>query len=91
MVLSIDEGVGSLVQALKDVKMIDDTLIVFMSDNGGPTIGNDSNEASNWPLRGGKVNPAYTGGRATAVIAEAVLCTWWIVVGRRSSHPSLHA
>lgn len=32
--LSVDEAVGTIVQALADTERLDDTLIVFMSDNG---------------------------------------------------------
>jgi len=34
MMLAVDEGVGSLVSALKDSSQLENTLFVFMSDNG---------------------------------------------------------
>ena len=34
--------------------MWDETLLVFLSDNGGPAAGFNDNMASNWPLRGMK-------------------------------------
>lgn len=47
----LDENVGKLVAHLKAKKQFDNTLIVFFSDNGGPT---SSNASLNAPLRGQK-------------------------------------
>lgn len=52
MISILDQGVGEVVKALKDNKMLQDTVIVFYSDNGGPTVGMHSTNASNYPLRG---------------------------------------
>jgi arylsulfatase A-like enzyme len=46
---SLDEGVGRIETALRDLGLLDDTLIVFLSDNGG-----QEPSASNAPLSGGK-------------------------------------
>ncbi len=51
MLTSMDQGVGEIVQKLKDLDLEDNTIIIFLSDNGGPTIELTS---SNLPLRGGK-------------------------------------
>ena len=32
--------------------MLQDTIIAFTTDNGGPAAGFDLNHASNWPLKG---------------------------------------
>ncbi|WP_405400989.1 sulfatase-like hydrolase/transferase [Maribacter sp. Asnod2-G09] len=50
MVYAVDRGVGELVKALKAKKEFDNTLIVFLSDNGGKL----SKGANNYPLREGK-------------------------------------
>ena len=50
MVYAVDRGVGELVEALKAVSEFDNTLIVFLSDNGGRT----DKGASNVPLKGAK-------------------------------------
>lgn len=50
MVYAVDRGVGRMVQTLKQNGQFDNTLILFLSDNGGkPSLG-----ASNAPLRGRK-------------------------------------
>ena len=34
--------------------MWESTLLVFVSDNGGPTNGNEGTSSNNFPMRGGK-------------------------------------
>ena len=51
MVSAVDDGVGRLLDKLKETGQIDNTIIVFLSDNGGPLADNGSNNA---PLRGQK-------------------------------------
>ena len=57
MVYAVDRGVGELVEALKATNQYDNTLIVFLSDNGGRT----DQGANNYPLRGVK-GDTYEGG-----------------------------
>lgn len=54
MLHSLDESVGEIVSALSRNGLIEDTIIAFMSDNGGPTAIEDIHPtgASNYPLRG---------------------------------------
>lgn len=65
MVSKLDESVGRVVQALKEKDMLENTIIVFMSDNGSPTfddsgrelpshvdVGISPNWGSNFPFRG---------------------------------------
>ena len=50
MVYAVDRGVGKLANALKSNGQLDNTLIVFLSDNGGKL----SLGATNYPLQKGK-------------------------------------
>jgi len=50
MVHHMDEGIGQLVAALREEGLLDDTLIVLTSDNGGERF------SDNWPLVGGKMD-----------------------------------
>ena len=49
MVYELDTAVGRLVEALNDKDMLNNTIIVFSTDNGGP-----KDAHSNWPFRGVK-------------------------------------
>ena len=57
MVETMDENVGKLLQLLKDLKIDDNTIVIFSSDHGG--LSNDGTKqrdlaTSNFPLRAGK-------------------------------------
>lgn len=65
MVESVDQAVGKLIQVLKKEEVLDNTLILFFSDNGG-LLGPTSNK----PLRSGKGYP-YEGG-----IREPMFIYW---------------
>ena len=58
MLGQLDDGVGEVLEAVKSEGILDNTLIVFLSDNGGPTRELTS---SNYPLRGEK-GKLYEGG-----------------------------
>lgn len=51
MLSAMDDGIGSVLATLKKHKLTNNTLVVFFSDNGGPTAANTS---TNGPLRGFK-------------------------------------
>jgi arylsulfatase A-like enzyme len=51
MLAALDEAVGKVLAKLKDAGIADDTLIAFISDNGGPE---QVNASDNGPLNGGK-------------------------------------
>ncbi|XP_036334031.1 arylsulfatase B-like isoform X4 [Rhagoletis pomonella] len=61
MLTQLDQSVGRIVQELQAHKMLQDSIIVFSTDNGGPPQGFNLNHASNWPLRGVK-NSVWEGG-----------------------------
>ncbi len=71
MIQSVDESVGRVLTALREHNLEDDTVVIFMSDNGGLAgIGNWLNITSNYPLRSGK-GTAYEGG-----IREPMIVKW---------------
>jgi arylsulfatase A-like enzyme len=51
MIEALDDAVGNIVEKLKDLHLDDNTMIVFISDNGGATY---TRATDNAPLRGGK-------------------------------------
>ncbi|KOX74856.1 Arylsulfatase B [Melipona quadrifasciata] len=61
MVSKLDESVGRIVYALGEKGMLRDSLILFLTDNGAPSIGRYRNYGSNYPLRGTKYT-LYEGG-----------------------------
>ena len=54
MVSAVDEGVGRLLDKLETLEIAENTIIFFLSDNGGPEPKNGSN---NGPLR--EENPPF--------------------------------
>ncbi len=55
MMLAMDEAIGSVNKKLADAGLEKNTLVVFISDNGGPTMkGVTVNGSVNLPLRGSK-------------------------------------
>ncbi|MDF7822596.1 sulfatase [Pontiellaceae bacterium B12227] len=79
MIHSMDDAVGSLLDAVEASGMADETIIIFTSDNGGNMYngivetGRDGKEyissaTSNFPLRGGKATMFEGGVRVPTVI-----------------------
>jgi arylsulfatase A-like enzyme len=54
MLTAMDEGIGRVVAAVEKAGLEQNTLICFISDNGGPITRNAPNASKNTPLRGGK-------------------------------------
>lgn len=63
MVRAVDDSVGNIVKALSDSGLLENTVLVFMSDNGAPSVEtrwDTENRGSNWPLRGVYLYIYYT-------------------------------
>ena len=58
MVSAVDDGVGNVLNKLEELKLTENTIVFFLSDNGGPEKKNGSN---NGELRNGK-GSLYDGG-----------------------------
>jgi len=63
MIKSVDDAVGKIVSALKKNNLLDNTIIIFFSDNGGHNA-----YTSNLPLRSGKGNPWEGGIRVPMIV-----------------------
>ncbi len=62
MIHHMDEGIGWVVQSLRSEGLLDNTLIIFTSDNGGERF------SDNWPLVGGKMDLTEGGIRVPWII-----------------------
>ncbi|MEM0964956.1 MAG: sulfatase-like hydrolase/transferase [Verrucomicrobiota bacterium] len=72
MIDSLDQGIGMVVDALEETGKLENTLIFFLSDNGGvaPKVNHmNENWADNGPLREGK-GSMYEGGSRVPFIAH---------------------
>ncbi|XP_078577654.1 arylsulfatase B-like isoform X4 [Branchiostoma floridae x Branchiostoma japonicum] len=85
MVSALDDAVGNVTKALSARGMLENSVIIFTTDNGGPAAGFDQNYASNWPLRGVK-NTLWEGGVHGTGFVHSPL----IKQPRRTTHGLLH-
>jgi arylsulfatase A-like enzyme len=69
MLQSLDESVGRVLAKLDELKLADDTIVIFTSDNGGLST-SEGSPTSNLPLRAGK-GWLYEGG-----IREPLVVKW---------------
>jgi len=78
MIASVDESVGRVMKTLDELKLADNTVLIFSSDNGG--VGGYAREGltgkseeggitDNWPLRSGK-GSLYEGGTRVPFIVR---------------------
>jgi arylsulfatase A-like enzyme len=71
MVYAMDENIGRLLNKLDELKLRDNTIIVFTSDNGGlSTVRGKNAPTANLPLRAGK-GWCYEGGIRVPLIIRA--------------------
>lgn len=65
LISEIDNSTGRILQTLRDLKLADNTFVLFTNDNGG------GGKTSSGPLRGAKFGPKYEGHMRVATLA------WW--------------
>jgi len=61
MLSAMDDGIGAVLAKLKEAGILDNTMVVFISDNGGPSFPDRGNASNNSPLRATK-GTVYEGG-----------------------------
>eukprot|EP01064_Diplonema_japonicum_P017370 TRINITY_DN2545_c0_g1_i7.p1 TRINITY_DN2545_c0_g1~~TRINITY_DN2545_c0_g1_i7.p1 ORF type:complete len:503 (+),score=120.75 TRINITY_DN2545_c0_g1_i7:27-1511(+) len=61
----MDDAIGQVTTTLDKQGLTENTILIFASDNGGPTNENEGTWSSNYPLRGGK-NSMWEGGTRVA-------------------------
>lgn len=83
MVESMDDAIGTLLDTLDRLRIADNTIIIFTSDNGGNMYDkvDDTTPTSNAPLRGGKATMFEGGTRVPCVVVWPGITT----AGTRSS------
>lgn len=69
MLKGLDDSVGRILETLAATGLADDTLVVFMSDNGGVTY-TDPAATSNAPLKGGKAMMFEGGIRVPLILRQ---------------------
>ncbi|KAH0816881.1 hypothetical protein GEV33_005910 [Tenebrio molitor] len=69
----LDKSVGTIVKRLAQRNMLENSIVLFFSDNGAPTLGPYANTGSNWPLRGIKLTNFEGAIRGTGLIYSPLL------------------
>jgi arylsulfatase A-like enzyme len=69
MLKSVDESVGRIVKKLDELRLTENTLVIFTSDNGGAVHFGKPPATSNAPLRNGK-GSAYEGGLRVPLLVK---------------------
>jgi len=64
MLQAADEGIANITMRLQEQNLLDDTIIIFTTDNGGQT----AQGSYNWPLRGNKATLFEGGVRGTGFV-----------------------
>ncbi|MCF7956593.1 MAG: sulfatase, partial [Phycisphaerae bacterium] len=83
MIEETDNSVSAVINKLKELDLLEKTLVIFISDNGGVTNYNGIDYTSQLPLRDGK-NSLYEGGIRVPMIASM---PGKIAAGRISDEP----
>ncbi|XP_046466733.1 arylsulfatase B [Neodiprion pinetum] len=85
MVTRLDNSVGRTIKALKNAGMLENSIVIFTTDNGAQTEGLHVNYGSNYPLRGLKFSMFDGGVRGVGCIYSPL-----IVNSSRVSNELMH-
>jgi arylsulfatase A-like enzyme len=90
MLTAADEGIADVIKAFKNRGMWEDTIVIFTTDNGGPTAVCAIQGSSNYPKRGGKCT-IYEGGTTGDgfVSGPALSKHWNVPVGNNRTYSHL--
>lgn len=69
----LDSSIGQVVKKLNDKGMLENSVVVFLSDNGAQTEGMFENYGSNYPLKGEKFTLLEGGVRGSAIVYSPLL------------------
>nr|XP_036671842.1 arylsulfatase B [Drosophila suzukii] len=73
MVSKLDQSVGRIMSTLASTDQLENSIVIFYSDNGAPSVGMFANTGSNYPLRGQKNTPWEGGVRVAGAIWSSLL------------------
>jgi arylsulfatase A-like enzyme len=86
MLTAADEGIGNVTRALQETGLWENTLVIFTTDNGGPTESCCVQGSSNYPKRGGKCT-IWEGGTTGDGFLSGPAVSWLgLEGGRRFPH-----
>ena len=71
MTVALDHGVGQVLAVLQANNLLENTLVVFLSDNGAPSdVAYDGMHSNNYPLRGYKQKMSWKEGFASLLLSS---------------------
>ncbi|CAG0920961.1 unnamed protein product [Notodromas monacha] len=73
MLTKLDQSIGLTIQALEEAKMLENSVILFSTDNGGTRSVNEGSAGSNFPLRAEKGTVFEGGTRANGILWSPML------------------
>ncbi|XP_066603651.1 arylsulfatase B-like [Prorops nasuta] len=73
LVEGLDESVGRVMTSLARANLLENSIVLFMADNGAEPVGYAKNSGSNYPLRGMKLSLFDGGVRGTACVYSPLM------------------
>ncbi len=86
MLTAADDAIGQVVRAYQQAGLWNDTLVIFTTDNGGPTTTGCTTGASNYPKRGGKCSLWEGGTTGDGFLSGPALARLGVPSGTRFPH-----